>query len=65
MAILIDYGTSPSHTSRPILRPQVHQFSKATAKTYLQKTEPLWLKLDLSRQEGKTLVIIILTLNFP
>ena len=36
----------------PVLQPQVSDFSKATAKPYLQQTESLWMKLDLSRQNG-------------
>lgn len=43
---------SQTTLSRPLLQPQVVEFSRATAKPYLQQTESLWMKLDLTRQTG-------------
>ena len=42
---------------RPMLQPRVVEFSKVTAKFFLQQTKPLWLNLEMSRQDGKSYVI--------
>ena len=46
---------------RPMLQPRVVEFSKVTAKFFLQQTKPLWLNLEMSRQDGKSCILIICT----